>query len=246
MRIYSDVEQMVREENRELKELGITVPISHYQDKDTKGDSDFYTKELIGHSFTVSDPTIKHQEMIDFVYRNKPDEGERVKKFIEQEFKDRVSRKPLNPGNSYKERKDMWDQFLEDDDKFSYQYAERINDPNLKVTQIDKVINELKKSPDSRQGIIQIHNYLYDSQNIGGKRRIPCSMHYQFMVRNRKLYGIYVMRSNDFYGHFCVDILVAAKLQMYIAQELKTNVGSLIYFSGSLHAYAKDFDQLVF
>lgn len=237
---------MVREENRELKELGITVPISHYQDKDTKGDKNFYTKELIGHSFTVSNPTIKHKEMVDFVYRNNPEEGERVRAFIEQEVKDRTSREALNPGNSYKTRLNMWEQFLEKDGMFSYQYAERINDPNLDVSQLDRVINELKESPDSRQGIIQIHNYLYDSQNIGGKRRIPCSMHYQFLLRNKKLYGVYVMRSNDFYGHFCVDILVAARLQMYIAKELKSKVGSLIYFSGSLHAYQKDFDELVF
>lgn len=246
MRIFTDVEQMVREVNRELKELGITVPISHYQDKIVKGDVGFFTKELIGYSFRVSDPTIKHNEMIDFIYANNPKEGERVRNFIEQEVKDRTSGLPLNPGNSYKHRINLWEEFIEKDGKFSYQYAERINDKNLSKNQIQTVIDELKENPDSRQGIVQIYNYLYDCERIGGKRRIPCSMHYQFLVRNNKLHSNYVMRSNDFYGHFAVDIIVAARLQMYIAEKLNIKVGSLTYFSGSLHAYMKDFSNLIF
>jgi thymidylate synthase len=246
MRIFSDVEQMSREINRELKELGITVPISHYQDKEVKGDKNFYTKELIGYTFKVSDPTIRHQEMIDFMYRNDPEEGERVRKFIDQEVKDRTSGKPLNPGNSVYERMNVWNQFFEENGRFSYQYAERINDPDLEVNQIQKVINELRESPDSRQGIVQIFNYTKDHKRIGGKRRIPCSMHYQFLLRNGKVHACYVMRSNDLYGHFAVDIIVAARLQMYIAEQLGKGVGSFTYFSGSLHAYQKDFDELVF
>lgn len=246
MRIFSDVEQMAREVNRELKELGITVPISHYQDKDVKGDEGFYTKELIGYTFKVSDPTIRHQEMIDFMYRNDPEEGERVRKFIDQEVADRTSGVPMNPGNSVQNRMNVWEQFLEENGKFSYQYAERINDQDLEVNQIQRVINELSESPDSRQGIVQIFNYTKDHKRIGGKRRIPCSMHYQFLVRNGKLHACYVMRSNDLYGHFAVDIIVAARLQMYIAEKLGIGVGSFTYFSGSLHAYQKDFSELVF
>ena len=246
MRIYSDVLQMVKEVGRELKELGITVPISHYQDKYVKGDERFFTKELIGYTFKVSNPTIYHNEMIEFVYNKNPKEGERVKQFIEQEVKDRTSGKSLNPGNSYKFRLNLWKEFLHEDGKFSYQYAERINDVNLEKNQIEKVIEELRTSPDSRQGIVQIFNYLYDHKNIGGVKRIPCTMHYQFLLRNSKLHSCYVMRSNDLYGHFCVDIIVAARIQMYIAEKLNVGVGSLTYFSGSLHAYMKDFDELIF
>lgn len=246
MRIFSDVEQMVREVGRELKELGMTIPISHYQDKNVAGNKDFYTKELLGYTFKIANPTIKHKDMIEFMYSNDPEEGKRVASFIEQEVADRTGGVPLNPGNSYVRRINVWQEFLEADGKFSYQYAERIHDAELEMGQLERVIEELTHSPDSRQGIIQIYNYSKDADNIGGKRRIPCSMHYQFMVRNKKLHACYVMRSNDFYGHFCVDIIVAARLQMFIAKKLGVEVGSLTYFSGSLHAYQRDFSDLIF
>jgi thymidylate synthase len=246
MRIYSDVLEMTRETSRELKELGITVPISHMQDKNVAGDEKFFTKELIGYSFKVSDPTSKHNEMVEFVYRNNPSEGERVKSFINQEFEDRFGGYPVNPGNSYAKRLNMWTEFLESDGRFSYQYAERINDRDLWQPQSQTVIDELKAHPDSRQGIIQIFNYSKDNKNIGGRHRIPCSMHYQFLVRNSKVHSCYVMRSNDFYGHFTIDIILAARMQMHIAEKTGYDVGSLTYFSGSLHAYQKDFNELIF
>jgi hypothetical protein len=73
-----------------------------------------------------------------------------------------------------------------------------------------------------------------------------CSMHYQFLIRNKKLHGIYVMRSNDLLTHYVVDIWLACKIQMYIADQLGIAVGSFTYFGGSLHAYAKDFPKFVF
>jgi thymidylate synthase len=244
MRIFADHLQAIKELVRELKELGITVPISHYQDKWVKENKEFYTRELIGYSYKVSQADLKLDEMVKFLYKDKDAEG--VLAYCQLELQDRLAGVAKNPGEAHKSRYSLWEEFLEDQQKFSYTYSERISDPDLIKDQITNVINELKTSPDSRQAIVQIFNYLYDHKNIGGKHRLPCTMHYQFLVRNKKLHGIYVMRSNDLLTHYVVDIWLACKIQMYIAEQLSVAVGSFTYFGGSLHAYAKDFPKFVF
>lgn len=242
-RIFEDHEVAANELRRELKELGMTVPISHMQDKTVKGDKNFYTRELIGYSYKVSQADAKLVDMVKVFY---PKEYKSIIEYCELELQDRLCGEARNPGIAHKSRYSLWEQFLENEGKFSYTYSCRISDPALKKNQIQNVIDELKQSPDSRQAIVQIFNYLYDDENIGGKRRIPCSMHYQFLARNNKLHGIYVMRSNDLLIHFCVDIFLSCKIQEYIAKQLNLDVGSFTYFGGSLHCYLKDIPDSVF
>lgn len=244
MRIFSDHDQAIKELLRELKELGITVPLTHMQDKWVKGDKDYYTRELIGYSYKVSQADKKLDEMVRFLYPGK--EGDDILEYCQLELQDRLAGVAKNPGEAHKSRYSLWEEFLEDKQKFSYTYSERIADPNLEINQVQKVIDELKESPDSRQAVVQIFNYLYDDKNIGGKHRIPCSLHYQFLLRNKKLHGIYAMRSNDLLTHYVVDIWLACKIQIHIAGQLGVGVGSFTYFGGSLHAYAKDFPRFVF
>jgi len=243
-RIFANHLDAVKELLREVKELGMTVEISHMQDKQVKNDKNFWTRELIGYSYKVSQADLKLKEMVEFLYKDKDAKG--VLEYCELELKDRLAGVARNPGEAHESRYSLWEEFLEDKQKFSYTYSERISDPDLVKDQIANVIEELKESPDSRQAIVQIFNYLYDHKNIGGKHRIPCSMHYQFLVRNKKAHGIYVMRSNDLLTHYVVDIWLACKIQMHIAEQLGFEVGSFTYFGGSLHAYFKDFPAFVF
>lgn len=244
MRIFANHLDAIRELLREVREFGLTVPVSHFQDRWVKNDKDYYTVELLGYTYKVSQANNKLDEMVRFLYPGQ--EGEELLEYCTLELKDRLSGEPRNPGEAYKSRYSLWEEFLEDKQKFSYSYAARINDPALEKNQLQTVIDELKTSPDSRQGIIQIYNYLYDAKNIGGKHRCPCTMHYQFLIRNKKLHGIYVMRSNDLLTHYVIDIWEACHIQMYIAEQLGIDVASFSYFSGSLHAYHKDFPKFVF
>lgn len=244
MRIFANHLDAIAELLREVREFGVTVPITHFQDKQVKNNKDYYTVELLGYTYKVSVASAKLDEMVKFLYPGK--EGDDILEYCALELKDRLSGETRNPGEAHKSRYSLWEEFLEDKQKFSYTYSERINDPQLEKNQLQTVIDELRNSPDSRQAIIQIYNYLYDSKNIGGKHRLPCTMHNQFLIRNKKLHGIYVMRSNDLLTHYVVDIWLACKLQMYIAEELGIEVASFSYFSGSLHAYHKDFPKFVF
>ena len=240
MRIFKDGLEMIKEIDRELLVQGITVPVKHYQNKKLEG-KDQLTKELIGLSFTISKPLEKRKEMLEFIFK---DEASKIEEYCKSEFKDRVSKKPLNPGNSYKVRQDMWQKFMVDNDnKFDYTYSERL------YGEWDKIIKTLKEDKHSRQAVVQIFDK-EDLDKTGGDSRIPCSVDYSFLIRNDRLYLIYHMRSNDYFAHFPIDIWLSAEAIKYVTKKLKSKyknlkTGSLIYFCNSLHAYNWDLSKWV-
>ena len=124
--------------------------------------------------------------------------------------------------------------------KFDYTYSERINYKK----QLDNVISTLKEDINSRQAMIMIFRP-DDMEKTGGNTRIPCSISYQFLIRNNRLHIIYYIRSNDYFKHFAIDIYLTNSMQMYIVEQLKPyynnlQCGTLNYYAGSLHAYNED------
>ena len=237
-RIFKDNLEMIQEINRELKLSGITVPVKHYQNIQLEGDAQL-TKELIGMNFIINKPWLKKREMLEFIFE---DETEKIEEYCKQEFLDRINRDCLNPGNSYKIRIDLWQALMSRDDnsKFDYTYSERINYKN----QLDNVIDTLKEDKNTRQAMLMVFQP-EDTGNTGGNTRIPCSVSYQFIIRNNKLYVLYYIRSNDYFKHFVIDIYLTNSIQEYIVSQLKDTYpelkcGPLNYFAGSLHAYNED------
>jgi thymidylate synthase len=243
-RIFKDCLEMVQEMDRELKVSGITVPVKHYQNKELIGDNQ-NTKELIGVNFIISKPNLKKKEMLDFLFK---DEADNIEKYCEQELLDRINREGLNPGNSYKIRLDLWQSLMskKDGEKFDYTYSERINYHN----QLDNVISALKEDEHSRRAMIMIFKPEDTDDSTGFTTRIPCSVSYQFLIRNNKLMCLYSIRSNDYFKHFGIDIYLANSLQEYIVEQLKDKypklkVGPLNYYCGSFHAYNEDLKNWV-
>lgn len=233
-RIYRNCKEMLSEEFRNLTELGTEVQSNTMQDKDVRTNEDYKTKELIGNTFTILD-TSDAEDMYK-VMKNKYN-VELPLDWANSEFEERISDLEQNPGEAYKIREEVWNEFLHNG-KFAYTYNERIN-PYKK-----EIINQLSINPNTRQAIISIFNPLLDVKNMGGKSRIPCSIFYQFLIREiqgkRKLNMIYVMRSSDLLTHFVNDVYLAIKMQRYIAKQLELEVGSYTMFVSSFHAYFKD------
>ena len=243
-RIFKDCLEMVQEMDRELKVSGITVPVKHYQNQELIG-ANQNTKELIGVNFVISKPWLKKKEMLDFLFK---DEAEKIEQYCQQEILDRVDRSGLNPGNSYKIRMDLWQKLMskKDGGKFDYTYSERIN----YVRQLDNAIAALKDDIHSRRAMIMVFRPEDTQESMGYQTRIPCSVSYQFLIRNNKLIVIYYIRSNDYFKHFAIDIWLANALQEYIVEQLKDvypnlKVGSLNYYCGSFHAYNEDLSNWV-
>ena len=158
----------------------------------------------------------------------------RIRDYCEQEVKDRISGKALNPGNSYKIRLDMWQKFTEKNQgKFAYTYSERM------ARQLPIIIDTLKKDSGTRQAVLSIWDPVQDLQEsrLGGGQRIPCSLLYQFTIRYDSLDCMYIMRSNSFFEHHVIDLYGAIGLMEYVAKECGVKVGTLTFVCGSLHAF---------
>lgn len=246
MRIFKTIYDALNETSRDIKVRAITTECKSYQDKKLEGE-DRFVKELIGVDFKIDKPLLDRDKAIHYMFKDEA-EAEKIINYCNQEIADRCSGEPLNPGNSYKIRSDMWNKFLEGSNKFSYQYAERLwtND------QFKSVIDCLKNDAGTRQAVLSVWNPDKDmvATKLGGGNRIPCSLNYQFMIRNNRLHCIYSLRSNDFFGHHVVDLYCASGLMEYVVNELKEvypelKVGSLTYLCGSLHAFRTDIQDWV-
>lgn len=223
MRIFKNCLEMLSEVHRDLFEMGITVKPKTMQDKTVAGNKGFETLEVSGYSFSILD-TKDLDEMIRVRNLNLD--------WCYADLKERLSIEHVNPGEAYKLRGE-WEEFVHDG-KFAYTYNERIR------YQLQETIDVLAFDKDSRQAVLTVYEGEKDSANRKGIKRVPCSMYYQFLVRDGKLDCIYSMRSSDFMLHFPYDIWMVAKLRDHIAQKIDVPTGKLIFFSGSLHAYKKD------
>jgi len=216
-RIYQNMKEAISEIQRDIYEMGIKVHPHTMQNKDVKDDERYETLELQNYSFCILDLSDKNSLVP-------------VLEWCRAEFDERISPNTKNPGEAWKLRPEVWSEFLVDG-RFCYTYSERMN----AFEQVQNVIRELTVNPDSRQCIIHVH-YPEDIL-IMRKKRMPCSIYYQLMVRRGELDIIYNMRSCDFNTHFRNDIWQASELRDYIAGELGIPPGRLYMNIGSLHVY---------
>ena len=229
MRIFNDFNVMYNEVERDLKEMGIEYVSRSVQDKKGK----FKTKELTNYAYVLTDD--KSWEIALSSHQT-----DKQLAWMWQELEDRIysdyreyGSTQWNPGRAWELNYDFWRPFLHNG-IFSYTYAERWR------PQIPKVIQILRERPDSRHGIIEMWNSSIDLKNIGGRKRVPCSMSYQFQIREEHLHANYIMRSCDFHKFFLMDVYMTWCLAKYIADQVGVKMGSLTHFIGSLHAFEED------
>ena len=240
MRVFRNAQEALDEIERELYEMGTMYGSDTFQDKFVSGDWQYYTKELAGYSYCLT----KWADLDDAV-ANFPGMSALEVMYCKQELVDRLGIGARNPGNAYKIRPHIWEEFLQADGKFSYTYNERMHGINTPPNedQLYRVIQELRNKPNTRQAVVSIYDYKLDLPNWGGKKRIPCSMYYQFLLRKDELNLIYTMRSCDYYTHLPIDLWLAIRLLEYVAKRINKNTGRFIHFVGSLHAFQKDFEK---
>lgn len=236
MRIYSSSYELMSEMGRELNSYGQTVKPKTYQNKNIEGNEDFVTKEIICQQYcltSLQDPTWL------FFYS-------RSREWADAEFQERIdTSEVINPGKAWELRKDLWEQFLVNG-KFDYTYNERI------IHVIKPLIRLLKDDNDTRKAVLPIFNGDMDGLDTDcydGSRRIPCSMYYDFLIRQngkgeKVLHICYHQRSSDFVTHFGNDVYLAWRLMEYVAKEVGVKPGYLYHTIDSLHTYQKDWDKL--
>ena len=103
--------------------------------------------------------------------------------------------------------------------------------------QLDKVVEMLRRNPDTRQATISI----YDGKEMNQyKHDTPCTYAIQFTVVNDYLNMCVTMRSNDLWYGFCNDQYCFSQLQKLVAEETDYDIGSYFHFAHNLHLYEKD------
>lgn len=234
MRIYSNSFELMSEMGRELNSYGQIVKPKTYQNKVIEGNEDFITKELICQQYcltSLGDPVWL------FVFSHS-------KEWADAEFQERIDTSGIiNPGKAWELRKDLWEQFLVNG-KFDYTYNER-------MVILPYTIQLLKSDSDTRKAVLPIFNGNGEDDTLyyHGNKRIPCSMYYDFLIRQngkgeKVLHICYHQRSSDFAQHFGNDIYLAWRLMEYVAQEVGVKPGYLYHTIDSLHIYKKDWHFL--
>lgn len=215
---------------RNLFEMGILNSPKTYQNKVIEGNDDFVTKELICEQYCLTqlpDPDVL------FTFT-------KSKEWAEAEFQERIDPAAVNPGEAWKLRKEMWEEFLNQYGKFDYSYGERMH----MFDSLEEVIALLKRDNDTRKAVLPIYD-TSDQILLDGSGRIPCSMYYDFLIRmnakgEKQLNICYHQRSSDFVAHFGNDVWLAWKLMEYVAEQVGVKPGYLYHTIDSLHSYKRD------
>lgn len=111
---------------------------------------------------------------------------------------------------------------------------------------LESVIDLIEKEPHSRQAWIPL--FFPEDTGVGDGGRKPCTLGYQFIMREDKLHTYYPLRSCDYVRHFRDDIYLAIRLGIWVLEQLrerdsqwdKVKLGSLSMHCTSLHVFAND------
>lgn len=255
MRIFRNSFELMSEMGRELNSYGTIVKPKHYQNKNIEGNEDFITKEIICQQYCLVD---LGDPIWLFVFNH-------AKEWADAEFKERISVKRINPGEAWELRKDLWKEFLtdrgSDQEVFDYTYNERmsnlvyyespsvIQDNRQWDTHLNHIIDLLKDDPDTRKAVLSIYDTTIDAYHFWGDMRIPCSMYYDFLIRDnpkgeKQLNICYHQRSCDYATFFGSDVYLAWRLMEYVAEKVGVKPGYLFHTIDSLHVYKKDWHVL--
>ncbi|TXH19125.1 MAG: hypothetical protein E6R03_01045 [Hyphomicrobiaceae bacterium] len=190
--------------------------------------------------------------------------------WADDHFAERVSRIPVNPGETWK----SWPyghsaaNFLDENGQFNHNYMERYwpkfagwlsaaevtlpekewQDINRGIRaqfgDLDDVVSILADDPLTRQAYVPIY---FPEDNSHNSRK-PCTLGYHFIMRDYRLHVVYYMRSCDFVRHWRDDVYLTIRLLLWMLEELRKrnrewrNVtpGRFTMHMTSLHMFEND------
>jgi len=132
-------------------------------------------------------------------------------------------------------RQEMLDGILDfevDLGKWDYTYHQRME------SQIPGVIDELRRSPESRRAVITTR-----VQSEIASESPACMQHLQYFIRDGALHCKILFRSNDATKAAFMNAFALIMLQKRIADELGVPVGTYTHRANSFHVYERDYDM---
>ncbi len=108
------------------------------------------------------------------------------------------------------------------------------------IDQVQQVVDELKRNPDSRRLIVSAWNVA----DIPRMALAPCHTLFQFYVAEGKLSCQLYQRSADLFIGVPFNIASYALLTMMLAQVSGLGLGDFVHTFGDAHIYTNHFDQV--
>ncbi len=138
----------------------------------------------------------------------------------------------------------IWDEWADEEGNLGRVYGAQWRTwraPNGEtIDQISKVIEQIKRDPDSRRHLVSAWN----PAEIDDMALPPCHYAFQFYVANGKLSCMFQMRSVDTFLGLPFNIASYALLTHMVAQQCDLDVGELIWTGGDVHIYSNHIEQV--
>jgi thymidylate synthase len=137
----------------------------------------------------------------------------------------------------------IWDEWANEGGNLGRVYGAQWRDwrgeNGVRVDQIDKVISEMKKNPQSRRLIVNAWN----AAEIDKMALPPCHVLFQFYVQNGELSCQLYQRSADLFLGVPFNIASYALLTLMVAQVVDLRPGDFVHTFGDLHLYQNHLEQ---
>jgi thymidylate synthase len=137
----------------------------------------------------------------------------------------------------------IWDEWADDHGNLGRVYGAQWRDwrgeNGVRVDQIDHVISEIKKNPQSRRLIVSAWN----AAEIERMALPPCHVLFQFYVQDGELSCQLYQRSADLFLGVPFNIASYALLTLMVAQVVDLRPGDFVHTFGDLHLYQNHLEQ---
>jgi thymidylate synthase len=137
----------------------------------------------------------------------------------------------------------IWDEWAAPDGElgpiYGYQWRSWPAPNGQHIDQITKVIDDIKRNPDSRRHIVSAWNVA----DIDRMALAPCHALFQFYVADRRLSCLMYQRSADVFLGVPFNIASYALLTMMVAQVCGLAPGEFIHALGDTHLYTNHLEQ---
>jgi len=137
----------------------------------------------------------------------------------------------------------IWDEWADADGNlgrvYGAQWCDWLTPDGRSIHQIDQVIAQIKKNPDSRRHIVS-------AWNVGELDQMalpPCHALFQFFVQEGELSCQLYQRSADLFLGVPFNIASYALLTLMVAQVCDLKPGTFVHTFGDLHLYSNHLEQ---
>ena len=139
----------------------------------------------------------------------------------------------LNPGYVQRYNSQM-ENYMRDGELEGSAYGRYFR--KLPHDQIQRVIDQLTTSPETRRAVINVHNAKYEDYDGPD---VACTIYLQFILRDGELNLIANMRSQDMLWGYPYDVQAFQWLQEVVAGILDADLGRYVHTMNSCHYYTE-------